>query len=102
MNKKYLILLTLLLLPVLALAQGGGGSPTLGSMAAAIAHTVVEVGQWIVVIMWVVTGVLFLAAQGDPGKLGTAKMALFTSIGGTIIILIANGAVGFVSRSFGL
>ena len=98
MNKKILLSTSLvaLALPVLAAAQ------TLGSMAAAIAGQVVMVGGYIVVIMWIVTGVLFLTAAGDPGKLNNAKIGLFCAIAGTIIILLANGAMSFVGNSFGL
>ena len=94
----YLIALLLALsLPATALA-----APTLGGMAEAIAGQVVIVGTWIVVIMWVVTGILFLTAQGEPAKLNAAKTALFAAIGGTILIILANGAVAFVKNSFGL
>lgn len=100
MSKKtllFLILLSLVLvLPNMASAQ------TLGSMAGAIAGQVVIVGTWIVVIMWVVTGILFLTAQGDPGKLNAAKTGLFAAIGGTILIILASGAIAFVKNSFGI
>ena len=98
MNKKtlLLILLSTLILPITASAQ------TLGSMAAAIASVAVTVGGYIVIVMWVVTGVLFLTAAGDPGKLGAAKTGLFAAIAGTILIILANGAVSFVRNSFGM
>jgi len=98
MNKKtlFLILLSTILVPTVCFGV------TLASMAQAIAGQVVLVGTWIVVIMWVVTGVLFLTAQGDPGKLNTAKMGLFSSIGGTILIILASGAIAFVKNSFGI
>jgi hypothetical protein len=104
MNKKIIflfpsvaiILLGVLLLPAAASAQ------TLVSMAQAIAGQVVGVATWIVVIFWVVTGILFLTAQGDPGKLNAAKTALFASIAGTILIILANGAIAFVKNSFGI
>jgi len=97
-NKKilFLILSSVLVLPVVASAQ------SIGSMAQAIAGQVVIVGTWIVVIMWVVTGILFLTAQGDPGKLNSAKTALFASIGGTILIILAQSAIIFVKNSFGI
>lgn len=100
MNKKNIFLILLLsfvLLPVLA-----GAQPTIAGMAQAIATQVLIVGTWIVVIMWVVTGILFLTAQGEPGKLNAAKTSLFAAIGGTILIILANGAVAFVANSFGL
>jgi hypothetical protein len=97
MNKKTLFTsLIWLVLPVLASAQ------TIGSMAQAIAGQVIVVGTWIVVIMWVITGILFLSALGDPGKINTAKLALFSAVGGTILIILARGAQAFVANSFGL
>lgn len=75
---------------------------TIGSMASSIAAQVVSVGGYIVIIMWVVTGILFLTAGGEPGKLNTAKTALFAAIGGTILIILANGAMAFVANSFGI
>lgn len=99
MNKKTLSLLTFLSLltsPVVAFGQ------TIGSMSQAIAGQVIIVGTWIVVIMWVVTGILFLTAQGEPAKLNSAKMSLFGAIGGTLLIILANGAMAFVANSFGL
>lgn len=97
MNKKLLLaLLIILTLPTLV------GAQTIQSMAKAAAGVVFAVGTWIVVIMWVVTGILFLISLGDPGKLKTARAALFTSIGGTLIIILANTAVSIVGSSFGL
>ena len=98
MNKKtlFLILLAIISMPLASVSAVN----TLGGMAQAIAGQVIIVGTWIVVIMWVVTGILFLTALGDPSKLNSAKMALFAAIGGTIIILLANGACSFINNSF--
>jgi hypothetical protein len=49
--------------------------------------------------LWVLTGILFLIAQGDPGKLNIAKAALFTSIAGTIIVILAVSAQTIISNS---
>jgi len=43
---------------------------------------------------------LFLTAMGAPDKLSAAKKALFASIAGTIIIIIASGALNFVRGLF--
>lgn len=98
MNKKILLVLLLgaLSLPVLVSAQ------TIGGMAESIATQVLLVGTWIVVIMWVVAGILFLTVQGEPAKLEKAKLAIFSAIGGTILIILASGAVAFVKNSFGI
>jgi len=99
MNKKilFVVLLAVILLPTKILAVA-----TIADMAGAIATQVVKVGEFIVIIMWIVTGILFLTAQGDPGKLNAAKTGLFASIAGTIIIIIAVNAVTFVKNSFGI
>jgi len=98
MNKKVLfsILSGILVLPSLASAQ------TLESMADAAVHVALYVVSAIVVIMWLVTGVLFLSAQGDPSKLKAAKTALFAAIAGTILVIVASGAIGLVSSTFGI
>ena len=100
MNKKilFLTLLGVAVLPGLVFAQ----DVTLGSMAQSAMNAVIDAAGFIVVIIWVVTGILFLTAQGDPGKLKTAKTALFTAIGGTVIIIIASYATDFVGRIFGI
>ncbi len=98
MNKKNLIasISTALLVPALAFGQ------TIAGMAQAIANQVVIVGTWIVVIMWVVSGIMFLMAAGDPGKVKDARTGLFAAIAGTIIIILAQGAIAFVKNSFGI
>lgn len=102
MSKKtlYSTLLLALAMPLAVFAQNCGPDGTVGYIACWVAQEVVVVGSWIVVIMWVVTGILFLTAQGDPGKLNAAKMGLFAAIGGTILIIISQGAVTFVKNSF--
>lgn len=100
MNKKHLFLIllaTVLVTPCITLAV-----PTIGDMAVAIKNQVLIVGAAIIIIFWVVTGILFLTAQGEPGKLNSAKMSLFAAIAGTILIILANYAWSFVAGSFGL
>ena len=99
MNKRIFFLILLaaaIILPNMVSAV------TLGGIAQSVAQQVIIVGTWIVVIMWVVTGILFLTAGGEPAKLNSAKMALFAAIGGTILIILANGACNFVNNSFGI
>jgi len=97
MDKKslFLILLAVLLLPFTASAE-----VTFAGMAASIANQVVLVATWIVVIMWVVTGIMFLTAGGEAGKINTAKTALFAAVGGTILVILANSSVIIVKNSF--
>jgi len=102
MNKKTLFLILLLGVLVLPNTVFAQAIPTLQSMAKSAAIVAVQVVFFVVIIFWIVTALLFLMAQGDPGKLNTAKMALFTSIAGTIIYIIAENAVDFVGNSFGI
>lgn len=99
MNKKilFLILLGILILPTATLA-----APTLGSMAQSAMRAVVTAAGFIVVIMWIVTGILFLSALGDPSKLSTGKIALISSVIGTVIVIMANFAMDFVGGIFGI
>lgn len=101
MNKKTLFLILLLgvlVLPSIVSAE----AITLQGMAKSASIVAVQVVFFVVIIFWIVTALLFLMAQGDPGKLNTAKMALFTSIAGTVIYIIAKNAVDFVANSFGI
>ncbi len=95
MNKKllFLILLGVLVLPNMVLAQ------TITDMVANVARVVWVVATGIVIILWVTTGVLFLAAQGAPEKLTKAKTALFTSIGGTVIVILAYSAGAIIENA---
>ena len=100
MNKKTLLLI--LLAAVLLPTSFVFADTPLVLMANVIANQVWVVGTWLVVIFWVVTGIMFLTAQGEATALTKAKMALFASIGGTIIIILAPSALSFIQKSFGL
>ena len=56
------------------------------SSADAAAQTALYVASGVVVVLWVVTGILFLRAQGEPATLSKAKLALMTSIAGTVVV----------------
>jgi hypothetical protein len=99
MNKKILTLVALvgvLVFPYLAEAQ------TITGMVANIANLVYEVAVGIVVIIWIITGLLFLTALGAPEKLKTAKVALFASIAGTIIVILATFAMPMIKNALGV
>lgn len=128
MNKKILglfifILLTLVLIsPVAVLAVGGGLDPdtgepnvptgedgggdeggggfTITGMVDGAVQTTLYIASGIVVILWIVTGLLFLTAQGAPEKLSSAKKALFASVAGTVLVIIASSAISLVKSAF--
>jgi len=99
MNKKiFLILFGVLLLPILVSAQ----DVTVQSLVDAAVQTGLAIASGVVVLLWVLTGILFLSASGDPGKLDKAKLALFAAVGGTVIVIIAQGALPMIENAFNL
>lgn len=96
MNKKKLFLILLFLLfPITVLAAIGG---PLEAIINNIVSVIVFIGGAIVVILWIITGVLFLTALGAPEKLSAAKKALFASIGGTVLVILALAAETIISN----
>lgn len=98
MNKKilFLILPAVLLLPRLVSAF------TIYTMIDASVNLALYIASGVVVILWIITGILFLTASGDPAKLKTAKTALIASVAGTVLVIVASGAIGLVSSAFDL
>lgn len=105
MNKKtlFLILLGVLVLPTIALAQilcpGGVNIP---NMMCNAVNMVWIIATGIVIILWIVTGILFLTALGDPGKLKSAKTALLSSIAGTVLVIVAFSAMNLIGSALGI
>lgn len=96
MKKKLLlslVLLNALILPKRALAS------TLTTIVGNVGGAVLGVATTLVVIFWIITGILFLFAQGAPDKLSTAKRALYTSIAGTAIVLLAQVASTIIGNA---
>lgn len=93
----YLILFAVLFFPLLASAQ-----ITITGMVSAAVSTAQWIASGLVIILWLLTGVLFLVAQGAPEKLNLARKALFTSIAGTVIVIIAAVAMDVVGKAFGI
>jgi uncharacterized membrane protein (DUF485 family) len=100
MNKKTLFLILLsgvLVFPCIA------GAQTIGGMVTNVVNNVVwPLAIGLVVILWIVTGLLFLLAQGDPGKLTNAKGALVAALIGTIIVVISSVAINVVRNALGI
>ena len=76
--KLALVSLSILLLPVMALAADVATPPSVGSLQEIV--TAIENALWIVfgcvaVICFVVAGILFLAAGGQPEKVQAARSA---------------------------
>lgn len=98
MKKASILSLLGILLPVAVLAQTAQNI-TITGMVENVASVIWIVAVIVIVIFWIITGVLFLTALGDPTKLGTAKKALFAAIGGTVIVIIAWSVVNIISSA---
>jgi uncharacterized membrane protein (DUF485 family) len=105
MNKKILFLtLSALFFPFSALAVVAC-DPNVISIACMVnsaVDTTLYIAAGIVVILWVITGLLFLVAQGAPEKLKSARTALFTSVAGTVLVIVAFYAIDIVGNAFGI
>ena len=93
----FLILSVILILPNLALAQ-----VTIRSMIDAAVNTTLYIASGVVVVLWIITGLLFLTAQGAPEKLKLAKTSLIASVAGTILVIIATSAIPLVKSMFNI
>ena len=89
-------------LPVIASADNGGGGVSIAGMIHAAENTALLIASGVVVILWIVTGILFLSASGAPEKLGSAKKALLAAVAGTVLVIVAGSAIALVSGAFGL
>jgi hypothetical protein len=99
MNKKtlFLILSIFIVYPFLATGQ------TIEGILENVVNRVVwPIALASVIIFWIITGILFLAALGDPAKLKTAKLSLFASVGGTIVIILAASAIAIIRNTLGI
>lgn len=75
---------------------------TIQSMMDAAVQTTFYIADGIIVILWVIAGILFLAAQGAPDKLSSAKKALLAAAIGTVVVIVAASAISIVGSAFGL
>lgn len=53
------------------------------------------------IIMFMISGILYLTSAGSATQIGKAKTALFYAIGGMVVALLASSIVGEVSRIMG-
>lgn len=101
MNKKilFLILLAVLILPLSAFADS---TVTVKTIIAAAIQTALYIASGVVVILWVITGLLFLTAGGAPDKAVSARKALIAAVAGTALVIVAASAISIVGSAFGL
>ena len=98
MTKKtsllFFVISAVLFLPVFVSAQ-----TIEGIIENIVTRVVWPVAVGCVVIFWVVTGILFLAALGSPDKLKLERTSLIMSVAGTVVIIIAASAMTIIGNA---
>ena len=111
MNKKIISVTSaaLLTLALLALAQGVFTPPALGGFGGSLTSLVLLVLDivWIAfvavaIIFFVIAGISFLTAQGDPGKVATARNAVIFGAIGIVVGVIAFSVVTILRGTLGV
>lgn len=101
-----LLIVCAIFLPFLAFAQiggmtGSGASLSIASIGVAIANAVWVVFTIIAVIAFVVAGIMFLTAFGEPEKLSKARSAFIWGVVGIIVALLAFGIITLIRTAIG-
>lgn len=94
-----LILLTVLLAPALAFAQPGVTIGSIEQLVNAIKRPLWIVFGLIALIAFVVAGILFLTASGDPDKIKTARTAFLWGIVGVVVGIVAYSIVTIIETA---
>jgi len=99
MNKKILtlILLGAIVLPITVFAA----VDSIQSLSMAIVNAIWPVFVVIVVICFVVAGILFLSAMGEPEKIAKAKSAFLWGVVGVVVGIVAYSIIRIISNILG-
>lgn len=94
-----LVLSAVLLSPVVALAVPAG-VPTVSGLNQIV--TYIENALWIIfgliaVIMFVIAGITFMTAGGQPDKVATARSAFIWGVAGVVVGILAYSIIAIVS-----
>ena|SRR3989344_2024721 len=112
MNKKTLCLVLLSGILVLAFvpqgaaagagAGAGGGGQSLQAIAQKVADNLTPLAGALATIAFIVSGIMFLTATGNPSNMSVAKASLLAGVIGIVVIVLAKGAEAFVKQLTGL
>lgn len=80
---------------------GSGANLSITSIGVAIANAVWVVFTIIAVIAFVVAGIMFLTAFGEPEKLSKARSAFIWGVVGIIVALLAFGIITLIRTAIG-
>lgn len=100
-----LVALSVLVLPVMvsAVAALPAGVPAVGSME----DLINKIGSfmWVIfggiaVVMFVIAGILFLTAGGDPEKVASARQSFIWGIAGVVVAILAYSILTILTNFF--
>lgn len=100
MNKKILFLIFLAVIFILPVTSFAAVS-TIQDLVNNAVISLSGIGAGLATISFVVAGIMYLSATGNPARMGTAKIALMAAIIGIVIIVLAATAQVFVKTFFG-
>lgn len=104
-NKKILgliLLSALFAIPSFVFAQASAAPTTPLTIVTTFSNQLTALSAGLATIAFIVAGIMFLSATGNPGRMQLAKGALIAGVIGIIIIVLANTAEIFVRGLFGL
>ena len=110
MNKKTLssIVIGILASPVIAFAlssttpPGPASIPDMPTLVSKIETFMWVVFGGIAVVCFVIAGILFLTAGGDPEKVGTARRAAMWGVAGVVVGILAYSILYIVGAAMGV
>jgi len=99
-----LVAISLAVMPVLAFAQIGGERPNFSLSLEGIGEKIAN-AAWIVftiiaIVCFVIAGVLFLAAQGNPERIAAARNAFLWGVAGVVVGVLAFTIISIVKSIF--
>ncbi len=104
MNKKIIILSALsgLSVPLISFALSIPGVPTgitftPGCLIENLLNFAWPVVVAVVIVFFIITGIMFLSAQGNETQIATARTAMIWGVGGVVVIILSFGIISVVS-----
>ncbi len=101
MNKKVLLSLVLLgaaILPFSVFAQPSGDIGSIDSLIDKLGSFLWTIFGGLALVMFVIAGIMFLTAQGDPEKVKNARNAFLWGVVGIVVAILAYSIVSIVEN----
>lgn len=111
MNKKLIIALSAAIAftaPVIALAAFPnppalpGTVPDLWTVVVRVLQVIWPIFIGLSIIMYIIAGFLFVTANGDPGKIGTARQSVIWATVGIVVALISFSLPWVIGSALGV